>query len=319
MIRFQYYTDDYFYEIEKLVLSSYAYSIPLWGLSRHEFCRALHPDFKACHKVWEESMGLYFIEDTLVAAVMSEGGYEGDAFFLFDGIERTKDKALLKRMLRFAIMHLSCVDEKRTTRSLFLYIPNWQAELTAVAIEMGFQKQDWMEKVNILPIGEQPFEVKLPEGFTFAKETVPAFYLSNVHRNAFQYGLPTAEQGSTAFGKLRTMRHYDADLEVVVLDEEGRPAGFAIGWMDEKMPYAELEPLAVTWWNRRKGLGRVLITELANRLKAKYPQVQGITGGNQPFYYALGYQTAVAVSQYKFTRDIHATWDPASMNDDYTL
>lgn len=246
MIRFEYYSDNYFYDIERLVLSSYAYDIPLWGLSRHEFCRALHPDFKECHNVWSESMGLYFEDNTLVAAVLSEGGYEGDAFFLFDGIDRTKDKDLLKRMLRFAIMHLSLVDEKRTTRTLFIHIPDWQAEFRAVALEMGFQKQEWTDKVNIMPIGELPFDVKLPEGFSFAKEPVPAFYLSNIHRNAFQYGLPTVEKGSTAFGKLRNMRHYDTNLEIVVLDEEGRPAGFAIGWMDESMPYAELEPLAVT-------------------------------------------------------------------------
>lgn len=319
MIRFQYYTDEYFYDLERLVLNSYGYDTPLWGLSRHEFCRALHPDFKDCHKVWAEAMGMYFEDSVLVAAVLSEGGYEGDAFFLFDSLERTQDKILLKRMIRFAIMHLSSVDDKRITRTLFIHIPDWHDSLKAVALELGFQKQDWAEKVNILPIGDKPFEVRLPEGFTFASSQVPAFYLSNVHRNAFQYGLPTAEKGSTAFAKLRTMRHYDPDLEVVVLDDEGRPAGFAIAWMDASMPYADLEPLAITWWNRRKGLGRALIYELANRLKAKYPHVQGMTGGDQPFYYALGYKTAVSVPQYKFTRDIHATWDPASVNDDYSL
>jgi predicted N-acetyltransferase YhbS len=319
MIRFQYYTDAFFYDVEKMVLSSYAYDIPLWGLSRHEFCRALHPDFKDCHQSWSESMGLFFDGETLVAAVLSEGCYDGDAFLLFDGQPRTQDKDLLARMVRFAITHLSKMEDDRVTRTLFLNIPDWHVELRDVVLGMGFVAQDWYEKVNILPIGTTPFEVKLPTGYSFAKGPVPPFYLSNVHRNAFQYGLPHAEKGSKAFGNLRTMRHYDPDLEVVVLDEEGKPAGFAIGWMDESMPYAELEPMAVTWWNRRKGLGKALIHELANRIKAKFPHVAGMTGGDQPFYYAVGYQTAAKVRQYKFNREIHATWDPLSQNDDYTL
>ncbi|MCK7509477.1 MAG: GNAT family N-acetyltransferase [Desulfobacterales bacterium] len=89
--------------------------------------------------------------------------------------------------------------------------------------------------------------------------------------------------------------------------------------MDASMPYAELEPMAVTWWNRRKGLGKALIHELANRIKAKFSHVSGITGGDQPFYYAVGYQTVARVRQYKFQRDIHATWDPLSQNDDYSI
>jgi predicted N-acetyltransferase YhbS len=319
MIEFKYYTDDYFYDVEKLVLASYAYDIPIWGLARHEFCRALHPDFKDCHQSWTESMGLYFDGEALVAAVLSEGCYDGDAFFFYDGLPRTKDKDLLKRMVRFAITHLSAMDENRVTRTLFLHIPEWHQELKETVLSMGFVKQEWAEKVNILPIGDVPFEVKLPQGFSFANAPVPPFYLSNVHRNAFQYGLPHAERGSKAFGSLRSLRHYDPDLEVVMLDDEGRPAGFAIGWMDESMPYAELEPMAVTWWNRRKGLGHALVYELANRIKAKFPQVSGITGGDQPFYFALGYQTAATAAQYKFSRDIHATWDPLSKNDDYTI
>lgn len=319
MIRFQYYTDDFFDDVEALVLSSYAYDHPAWGLSRHEFCRALHPDFKDCHQSWTESMGLYFENDALVAAVLSEGCYDGDAFFFFDGLPRTKDKTLLERMVRFAVTHLSAMDDNRVTRTLFIHIPDWHEELKEVVLRFGFQKQEWAEKVNLLAIGDTPFDVKLPVGYSFAKEPVPSFYLSNVHRNAFQYGLPHAEKGSKAFGKLRDMKHYDPELEVVVLDDEGRPAGFAIGWMDDSMPYAELEPMAVTWWNRRKGLGRALIFELANRIKAKYPHVTGITGGDQPFYYALGYRTVATATQYKFKRDIHATWDPLSLQDDPTL
>lgn len=148
---------------------------------------------------------------------------------------------------------------------------------------------------------------------------MPAFYLSNIHRNAFNYGLPHAERGSEAFSKLRQMKHYDQDLEVVILDEEMRPIGFAIGWMDETMPYAELEPMAVTWWQRRKGLGSALIYELANRIMAKYPHAQGMTGGDQPFYASMGFVTRTEVPVYVFEKEIHKSWDPKSKDENYNL
>lgn len=41
-ISFRYYTDEDFLELEQLVLNSYAWSNPPWGVSRHEFSRGVH-------------------------------------------------------------------------------------------------------------------------------------------------------------------------------------------------------------------------------------------------------------------------------------
>ena len=246
MLKFEYYTEKYFYEIEKLILKSYEYDFPLWGLSRHEFCKALHPDFKNCHKVWTESMGVYLDGDNVAAAVLSEGCYEGDAFLLFDSRERAGDKVLIERMVKFAVTYLSKVDDNGYTNMLYINVPDWHAELKEVLLELGFEQQDHKEKVNILHFDKKPYNVNLPEDFYFAEDIVESFYLSNVHRSSFNYGLPHAENGSDAFSKMRTMKNYDPKLEVVILDDENRPVGFAVGWMSELMPYAELEPMAVS-------------------------------------------------------------------------
>lgn len=319
MIQFQYYEERYFYDIEKMIIQSYEYEYPLWGLSRHEFTKALHPDFKDCHKVWTESMGIYLENGKVIAAVLSEGSYDGDAFFFFDGKERTENRALLKRMVKFAITHLSAIDDDRVTRTLQVQIPEWNTNLKEVVLAFGFEPTNELEDINILPFGEHPFEVRLPEGFHFNTQSVPAFYLSNVHRISFSYGLPHAEKGSKAFETLRQMKHYDPSLEVVVLDEENQPVGFAIGWMDSNMPYAELEPMAVCWWCRRKGIGVALIHELSNRIKAKYPHAKGMTGGNQAFYKAIGFETVTRIPSYKYTKVIHRSWDILSKDEKYDL
>ena len=56
------------------------------------------------------------------------------------------------------------------------------------------------------------------------------------------------------------------------------------------MPYCELEPLGVVWWERRKGIATALLYELANRVKREFPQCKGMLGGDQTFYSAIGYE-----------------------------
>ncbi|MCV2231820.1 hypothetical protein [Paracholeplasma manati] len=317
MITFKFYEDNDFYTLEQFILNSYNYDVPAWGLSRHEFCRALHPDFKHAHKAWTESMGVFLEDGNIISAVISEGCYDGDAFFLFDSKARGEDVNLLKRMIKFAITHLYAIESDDIQRTLHLYVPNWHTTLKDLVLTMGFTKEDYEETSMHIDIKEQPFEVKLPEGYHFNTTPVPAFYLSNTHRHAFGYGLPHAEQGSTAFSKLRTMKHYDPSLEVVVLDPEDRPVAFGIGWVDETMPYAELEPLAVVWWERRKGFGKAVIYELCNRIKAKYPHVSSMTGGDQPFYKAIGFYPKSKTPRYQFQMKIYKSWDERSKNEQY--
>lgn len=319
MFRFAYYTDEYFLDVERLIIQSYQYDTPLWSLSRHEFCRALHPDFKQCFQSWTESMGLYFSNEQLVAAVISEGCYDGDAFFLFDSKTRAHDTDLLKKMLQFAVTHLSKIDEQGLNRTLNISIPSWHETLSQVALEFGFAKEESSDQINLMPFSSKPFIVELPNGYTFAKEQVPAFYLSNVHSRAFNYGFPHTENGSKAFAKLRTMPHYRPEFEVVVLDEAGFPVGFAIGWMDPNMPYAELEPLAVVWWSRRMGIGKNILYELSNRIQTIYPHAKGLTGGYQPFYEELGFQNISENIGYRYTKQIHKSWDPLSKNEKVRL
>lgn len=317
MITFRYYEDKDFYDIENMILNSYTYDVPAFGLSRHEFCRALHPDFKGAHTVWTESMGVYFEAGKMVSAVVSEGAYEGDAFFIFDSKERGNDVALLKRMVEFSITHLYTIESDNIQRTLHLYVPTWHEALKNLVLEMGFFKEDYEEGPLHIDIPQTPFEVSLPLGYRFSQNDVPAFYLSNIHKHAFGYGLPTAEVASTAFSKLRTMKHYDQELEVVVLDKEQRPVAFGITWMDEQMPYAELEPLAVVWWERRKGIGKAVIYELCNRVKAKYPHVKSMTGGDQPFYQAIGFKEKLKTPRYRFQIQIYKSWDPKSTDKSY--
>jgi predicted N-acetyltransferase YhbS len=86
------------------------------------------------------------------------------------------------------------------------------------------------------------------------------------------------------------MKHYRRDLDLCVLDEHKRPVAMAIIWYDEAMPYCELEPLGVVWWERRKGIATAILHEAANRVKNMFQNCGGMLGGNQEFYRRIGYE-----------------------------
>lgn len=316
---FSFYKQSDFDEIEEMILNSYKWDYPFWSLSRQEFVFGLHPDFTGHYHAHEHTIGVYRQNGKIVACVMNEGNYDGEAFFLFDSKERAFEKDLLCEMIRYAKTNCSAVKDW-TIRHSTIYAPTWNTVLKELLVQNGFTKTGWNEKKNILSFENAPFEVKLPEGYSFADgNTTPDFYLSNTHRISFGYGKDdyACEHGAKAFHELRKMKHYQKDLDICVLDPYKRPVAFGIIWYDEKMPYCELEPLAVCWWERRKGIATALLHELSNRVKAKYPNCIGMNGGDQPFYFAIGYETKAEQEQFHWEKEVLISWDERSKDKFY--
>lgn len=245
---FRFFTEQDFYLIEKLVLRAYQWEVPLYGLSRHEFSKGLHPAFVECANSWRHTVGIFEESEEIVSCAISEGNYEGDAFFVFDSRDRAQDRELLARMFAHAETHLSTWDSETRERSLYLRIPKWNEVMQDMAKSRGYSTEEKTEKVYILPFPDEPFAVRIPEGYRLVDgRTTPDFYLSNVHMFSFLYGKPVAETGEQGFHELRQMKHYRPELDLCVLDPDGKPVGMAIVWYDGSMPYAELEPLGVVW------------------------------------------------------------------------
>ncbi|MDF2842355.1 MAG: GCN5-related N-acetyltransferase [Herbinix sp.] len=228
---FNFYKDEDFEEIEQLVLASYQWEYPIWGLSRHEFSKGLHPAFTGHYHAWSHTVGVYRESGKIAACVINEGNYNGEAFFLFDSKERGTDIELLNDMIKFAKTHAAKTKEDRRTKSLNLYVPTWNTTLKEMVLQSGFHEMEWGEELYILPFGKQPYDVKLPDGYTFADGyEVPDFYLSNTHRLSFSYDGDSHAciHGEQAFQDLRKMKHYRRNLDLCVLDKQMRPVAMAI-------------------------------------------------------------------------------------------
>ena len=307
-------------QIEQLVIASYQWEYPIWGLSRHEFCKGLHPAFTGHYHAWCHTVGIYRENGKVVACVINEGNYNGEAFFLFDSRERGEDRDLLGEMIKSAKTHLTKVKEDRRTKFLNLYVPTWNTTLKEMVMQSGFHEMDWGEELYILPFQNKPFDVILPEGYTIADgNTVPDFFLSNTHRLSFGYckDAHACEHGEQAFHDLRKMKHYRKNLDLCVLDKQKRPIAMAMIWYNENMPFCELEPLGVVWWERRKGIATAILHEAANRVQLIFPKCSGMLGGNQPFYNKIGYEKKASVQLYHWELEVFISWEKESYDKDY--
>lgn len=305
-------------EIERLVLAGYGWEYPVYGLSRYEFGKNLHSDFVGIRNVFERTAGLFYRNNRLVACAIDENSAEGDCFFLFESKEYAQDEELLKMMLRHACTVMASVTEDRVTRFVNLRIPQWNKVLTDLAINNGFIKEGWSESQLILPFDGTRFDSSLPQGYTFADGTqVPAFFAANVHSFSFGYGMQKLPGGEAAFSQLRKAKHYNPKLDLYILDSDGKPVSMARIWYDESMPYCELEPLGVAWWERRKHLATAILHEAANRVMELYPDCGGMLGGDQPFYEKIGYVEKADTPIYKWEMTVYPSWEERSESRRY--
>lgn len=318
--KFSFYKEEFYDAMIELARKSYAWEVPAVPISRVEFANTINKWFNDSHSAWEKTIGCYFDGDNMVACTWNEACYDGECMLMFDSKERAQEEELLTEMIKHARTYGAGIKEDGMTREVTLLVPQWNHVLQNLLEQKGFEKTEWKENINVLMFEEQPFDVKLPEGYTFADGTLtPPVYLANVHRHAFGYGgTKAAEYGDTAFAKMRQEKHYNPELELCVLDTEKRPVAFANIWYDEVMEYCELEPLVVCWWERRKGIGTALMYELSNRVKQMYPNCKGMEGGDQTFYASIGYQQMAAIDKYHWEAKVFISWDEESADKKYS-
>jgi len=258
---------------------------------RFQFCLGLHPDLVsggACGG-FERTCGLWEDEAGLASLALTEGGTRwGETFFAFRS-DQDKTPDLLGRMADFAERFTSRVADDRKSNAYALCVPEDDAVLAAFVARRGYQSTQRRERVLIKPYPAQPERAGLPEGFVIRDaRTASPFLTALAHSHAFRYNQDD-DGGGKGFAAIRRMPGYRPELDLILLDPEGQPAGLANFWVREGCSTASVEPLGVVWWYRRRGLGRALITEGINRTRAL--GCARLIGGDQPFYWDLGFES----------------------------
>lgn len=261
-----------------------------YGQVRFQFCIGIHIDFVAngLQGGFERTCGLWEDQTGIVSVVLTEGGSRWeDTFFVFRS-EYDKTEELLERMCNFAERFTSKISEDRKVNRYKVCVTDDDTVVSEFLSKRGYTKTENRERTMVKSYPSEPEKVILPDGFTIQDaRTVSPFYTALAHNHSFRYNQDNdgAEKG---FAKIRKMPDYRPELDLVLFDSEGQPAGLANFWISDKSKTATLEPLGTAWWYRRMGLGKALITEGINRTR-RYGCTH-LIGGDQPFYWELGFE-----------------------------
>lgn len=286
---FSFYKPDDFGRVYQFLRNCEASDELPYDRVRFQFCLTLHTDFvdNGLQGGFERTCGTWQDQAGIVAMVLTEGGTRwGETFFAFRA-SSDKTSALLRRMCDFAERFTSKVSADRKSNSFNLCIPEDDQILAEFLAVRGYQKTTNRQRLLIKDYPAIAEPVELPAGFAIRDaRTVSPFYTALAHNHAFRY-TQANDGGERGFAKLRTSPDYRPELDLVLFDPEGQPAGLANFWVSEKSNQAILEPLGIVWWYRRLGLGKTLITEGINRTRIL--GCDRLTGGDQPFYWDLGF------------------------------
>ncbi len=288
--KFSFYTANDFGRVHQFIRSRELSDYLPYERVRFQFSLGLHIDFidNGLQGGFERTCGIWEDNDGIVSLVLTEGGTcWAETFFVFRS-EKDKTEELLSRMCDFGERFTSKISDDRKINSYKLSVSEDDVDLSNFLIARGYTKTAYKERVLIKVYSEEPERVELPDGFSIQDaRTISPFYTALAHNHSFRYNQDN-DGGERGFAKIRTMPDYRPELDLVIFDPEGQPAGLANFWVNEKSKIAYLEPLGTVWWYRCMGLGKALITEGINRTRA-YGCTQ-LVGGDQQFYWDLGFE-----------------------------
>ena len=229
----------------------------------------------------------------IASVVLTEGENRGEVFFMSGPDELPEE--LIRRMLGFAEEH-SASHTADGGRIMHLRIDPRFSLRAAIAVEHGFTRTDWSEPLSRFaldaarPVAEQD-RTGIPAGYTLIEGPEPRLK-SICHSRAFGYAEDEAmrARNEAGFAKLTTMPDHMPFLDLLLVSDCGEPAAMMGFWYDGLLRSAMLEPAGTAPDHRRKGLGRILVNEGANRLRRLGARSLWV-GSDQRFYLDCGFET----------------------------
>lgn len=105
---------------------------------------------------------------------------------------------------------------------------------------------------------------ELPEGWTVRSVGGEDEWHERVetHREVWYPSRVTLE----AYGRMRAIPGYNADLDIVAVTPDGTFAGYCICWLDRVNRYGEFEPVGTRPAHRGRGIGKAVLNEGLRRL-----------------------------------------------------
>lgn len=227
------------------------------------------------NQIWED-------DGKIVAFCFMENPVNCIYFSLRPGYEE-----LAEEMIVYAEEYMPRIDGK-----LEFDLFEGQEAVKKAAMKHGYiQTGNWNEMVYDF---DKPLQYDLPDGFRFTEvgklnveKAVECCWKGFNHEETEGPWDGDAESGY----HLKMAPHETAQYAVAVENEKGEYVCYAGMWWTPENNLAYMEPLCTVPEYRRKGLAAAALAELYRRMKPL--GATHMTGGDNPFYKAIGYQPCI--------------------------
>lgn len=263
-----------------------------WFIERWNFCRYFVQPMFGTVSAWSQKVGLWVDEeDNILSVVHSEGENKGEAFIQI--CSRVYSHECLKDIIDYAESTLAY--EKENERHIYLRVNPERTQIKELLKNRQYTVESWAEDKAVMDLDDN-FLVQLPEGFYISDgHRVDHHKKGLAHSRAFGHSNSKTPEGyRKSVAGYKTMPHapdYQPALDLYVLDPHGDVASFATIWYDATNRMGILEPVGTIPKYRRKGLGKAVIYEGINRIKALGARKMYV-GSSQDFYLSIGFSIA---------------------------
>lgn len=225
---------------------------------------------------WETETG------EIAAALNPEG--KGQAYLQIHPKYRTSE--LEEEMIAAAEEHLKHPNREGRPRIL-VFADSKDSQRHEILARRGYRKverTETNETIHIFPLANEIKEVKTPEDYTIRAlghglELLERCYASGLafHHDDIQTARENRDDPSW-YRHIQSAPLYRRDLDLVAVAHDSSIASFCTIWFDDFTRTAYFEPVATVPKHQRRGLGRAVLTEGLNRLKAMGARLATVGG-----------------------------------------
>lgn len=259
-----------------------------WPIDRLNFTYAMSRSMNdVSEELYRECIRIVELDGDIIAVVLTEGERRGEAFI--ESLSHDLDEALLNEL--FDHIEENLMLEEDDKKFVNLRIARDATKVIGLAKSRGYKKLDWSEIRSKKMLTEiLPFE--LPEGYKVAEHKDISFEEKALgHGKAFGYDdkpvyLKRSEEGLKL---LTTMKDYEEELDIHIINESNQVVAFCTMWYDEKNKCGFLEPVGTHPDFRRLGLAKNAIFYACNKIFERGATAVFV-GSDQKFYKAIGFE-----------------------------